>query len=363
MGKVVVVADFVYPNYLGGSARYVYDLLKGFTYHKVDFLLITRMKRGIFALHDLTDCYYEFLKNNNQVVEISSIGDVFKALKKINQDDTLHIHHPVLGLFFAFFSKVGIYTYFFQGPYHKEYRAVNNSKVGFCLRYGLQKLMLLRANKVFVLSEYMKCKVLEISKAIPVIQMDPIFDYEKFSFKHDKSILRTKYQFASTKKILFTSRRLTNRTGVLELVECFIRDFDPNEYDLIIVGKGELQFKLENLISETNHIHYYNYVPDLILVELMALSDVYVLPTRDLEGFGLVILEALAMKMPVVVSDQSGGAAEFISQYDHRLIFCLEDLSASLKKSVSYALVLDRIIDVSRYDYKVVSKKLLNNII
>ena len=33
--RVVVVADFSYPNFLGGSARYVYDLVKNYYEMKI----------------------------------------------------------------------------------------------------------------------------------------------------------------------------------------------------------------------------------------------------------------------------------------------------------------------------------------
>ena len=98
----------------------------------------------------------------------------------------------------------------------------------------------------------------------------------------------------------------------------------------------------------------------------MRLSDVYVLPTRKLEGFGLVVLEALSLKLPVVVSDYSGGAVEFISKYHNDLIFELDNVK-SLKRCIESALLIDKTNDalfnaVIDYDYKTVSNYIYESI-
>ena len=106
-------------------------------------------------------------------------------------------------------------------------------------------------------------------------------------------------------------------------------------------------------------ISFLHFVSDDDLKLLMSLSDVYVLPTRQLEGFGLVVLEALSLKLPVVVSDRSGGAAEFMAKFNNNFIFELDD-SESLKNAIEAALLMDKnnhlLFDsVINYDYKSVS--------
>jgi len=355
--KVVIIADFVYPNYIGGSARYVYDLIKGFEYNKIDYLLITRKKSGVFALKE-KDQFFNAIKENNKVIETSSLKDILNSYKLIKKNDILNIHHPILGFFYSFLKNKKIY--FFHGPLHKEYKEVLKNKLGYIVRYIIQKFVLKRSNKVLVLSNYMRSEVNEITKDIDVCVIGPIFDSNKFKCEKDKNYLRKKYNISMNKKVLFTSRRLTNRTGVIEFVDLFKKYFDKDKFELIIVGKGELQNILDKKIINIDNIRFFNFVSDEVLLELMKLSDVYVLPTKELEGFGLVILEALSIGVPVIVSDKAGGGKEFIEQFDKELVFSLSNEN-TIKKSINYALNLDlsAILDfIKKYDLVLQSRKI-----
>ena len=101
MSKIVVIADFIYPNFLGGSARYVYDMIKGFDYNNIDFLLITRKKYGVFALENEHDMFFDKIIKDGKVIEIAGLFNSFKYIKK---DDILNIHHPILGIFYSLFK-------------------------------------------------------------------------------------------------------------------------------------------------------------------------------------------------------------------------------------------------------------------
>src|SRR3989338_11652600 len=341
MGKIIVVTDFIYPNYVGGSSRYAYDLVKGFYLNRIDFLVITRKKSGIFGTRGIDDDFYDRLRKEYKVIEVSlNPYSLFSTLNHIGRDDVLNIHHPVLGLFYLVFTRPRKITFTFQGPWHEEYLAMGGNRFGAFLRKRLQALLLGRSAIVFVLSNYMRNKATSLAKNINIKVVGPIVDFEKFKglAQGTKIELRRKYGLNPEAKVLFTSRILTARTGVVELAEHFIRDFDPS-YELIIVGQGELNGQLSQVIGQAKNVKWYRSVEDRKLAELMKLSDVYVLPSRDLEGFGLVVLEAMSVGLPVVVSNQAGGGMDFISSIDKNLIFDMNDFSNSLKSCIEYSSV------------------------
>ena len=363
--KVVVVADFCYPNYIGGSARYVYDLVRGFEENKIDFLLITRKQGGEYSLEE-QDVFYQRIREQGKVHEVKGLVSYLESISLVGSKDLIMPHHPILGFLFALlFSKKRI-SYFFHGPLHDEFKARSNSWLGFKVRFFLQSFSLRRAGKIFVLSSFMAKEVLLISSQAKVTVVPAIVDVDKFTVNENKLKLREKFSIPLDKKVLFTSRRLTPRTGVIELADSFIKNFSLDDYHLIIVGQGELSQQLQHLINKSENISFLRFVTDHDLKLLMRLSDVYVLPTRKLEGFGLVVLEALSLKLPVVVSDYSGGAVEFISKYHNDLIFELDN-AKSLKRCIESALLIDKTNDplfnaVIDYDYKTVSNYIYESI-
>jgi phosphatidylinositol alpha-1,6-mannosyltransferase len=84
----------------------------------------------------------------------------------------------------------------------------------------------------------------------------------------------------------------------------------------VIVGEGEERPRLERIIAELkleSHVQMLGELQDRPLVEAYQQCDLFVLPNRnvdgDIEGFGMVLLEAQACGRPVIAGD-SGGTAE-----------------------------------------------------
>jgi len=105
---------------------------------------------------------------------------------------------------------------------------------------------------------------------------------------------------------LFTARRLTPRTGVVELVEAMptVRASIP-DVRLSIAGDGALRGQIERRIAElglAGSVHVLGKIPEEELTERYRTSDLVVMPTKALEGFGLTTAEALASGTPVVAT-------------------------------------------------------------
>jgi phosphatidyl-myo-inositol dimannoside synthase len=88
----------------------------------------------------------------------------------------------------------------------------------------------------------------------------------------------------------------------------------------VVVGDGPYRAALEKLALELGvgeQVLFMGRVPDEILPDMYAISDVFAMPSRedvaacDLEGFGLVFLEASACAKPIVAG-RSGGIADAV---------------------------------------------------
>lgn len=121
------------------------------------------------------------------------------------------------------------------------------------------------------------------------------------------------------KKIILTVGRLVRRKGhdmVLHALPHIISKI-PNIF-YIIVGDGPDRGYLESIITDLNlgkYVHILSNVPDADVGGYYSVADVFAMPTRaigpDVEGFGIVFLEAAYAGLPIVAG-VSGGEIEAI---------------------------------------------------
>lgn len=125
--------------------------------------------------------------------------------------------------------------------------------------------------------------------------------------KADKNLmarLKTDYGIGKDRMILFIGR-LTGVKGVDNLILSFpsvLREFPDTK--LVIIGKGEQYNSLVQMCERLNISHRVKIISNFISEEeriaSYALSDVCVFPSTS-EPFGIVSLEAMALKKPLVV--------------------------------------------------------------
>ena len=132
--------------------------------------------------------------------------------------------------------------------------------------------------------------------------------------------LRTRYGLGGRPTVVCVSR-LVPRKGQDMLIRALprIRDRVPGSA-LVIVGGGPYLDRLQAIAAETGvseHVVFTKGVPGDELPAHYALGDVFAMPCRtrgaglDVEGLGIVFLEASATGIPVVAGD-SGGAPETV---------------------------------------------------
>lgn len=117
------------------------------------------------------------------------------------------------------------------------------------------------------------------------------------------------------KKILFSACRLIERKGIhwfVDKVIPLIAD-DYRDFIYVVVGDGPMRRHIENIIHKRNlydRVMLLGKVDDGLLALLYNISDIFVMPNipvqGDIEGFGVVALEAASCKIPVIASNLEG---------------------------------------------------------
>jgi len=158
------------------------------------------------------------------------------------------------------------------------------------------------ANSNFTRQWYLDMFGHDLSKKTKTI---PAGISNNIDFNRDVSWIDKKYNFQHDKMVLFTGR-LTEHKGV----EYLIKAARQIKAEVIIAGDGPERKYLESLIlkfklTNVHMVGYFSYKLDTIN-DFYLRSDVYVAPSVWNEPLGLVILEAMVNKTPVVVSRKGG---------------------------------------------------------
>ena len=150
-------------------------------------------------------------------------------------------------------------------------------------------------------------------------------DLERFKPLHRDVSLVERYGLQSNKVILTVGRlasdeRYKGFDQVIELMPQLINRFPNLKY--LIVGDGSDRRRLEEKVEAlglSDRVIFTGYVPKSEQVAHYNLADVYVMPSTG-EGFGIVLLEAVACGVPVVGSRVDGSREALLDGQLGRLV-------------------------------------------
>ncbi|MHA1377713.1 MAG: glycosyltransferase family 4 protein [Candidatus Helarchaeota archaeon] len=128
--------------------------------------------------------------------------------------------------------------------------------------------------------------------------------------------LRQKLGILDKKVILFVGR-LDQRKGAIFLVKAMhnVKKIITDDFKCIIVGNGPQKKQIINFLNKNNIRSFFSFINQISydnLRKIFFLCDLLVLPSLY-EGLGLVLLEAMASKKPIIGTN-SGGIPEIIRQ-------------------------------------------------
>lgn len=163
-----------------------------------------------------------------------------------------------------------------------------------------------------------------LSKDKRAIIYNPLTPIER-----EQKITNTTEKVDDDRKLLVAMGRLTYQKGFDILLSAFHKFADQyTQWQLVILGEGELREKLEKQIDDlglTNRV----VLPGVIKnpFPFLQKSKIFVLSSRY-EGFGNVIIEAMACGLPVISTDCPSGPREIINNQVDGILVPTEDVWA-----------------------------------
>ena len=245
------------------------------------------------------------------------------------------LHHAFLGPALAGCAAPLLYV--FHGPWAEEFRFAKQSRPRSVLRRAFDGLVtgqlrrterraLRQAARIFVLSRHFESQLPRWHGAPlpPVRVISGGVNAEQFYPLPDRAAVRQELGLAPDQFLFLTMRRLDPRMGLPILIDAFARVAAAFPHaQLWLTGRGPQETALRQQIQERGldgRVRLLGFVADAQLLKVLNAADCTVMPSLDLEGFGLATVESLACGVPVLGS-RAAATPELLAPLSADLLF------------------------------------------
>ena len=355
--NVVLFAEVTLEQVIGGAERVLRQQALGLAKLGHHVRVIARAPfasaEATLSIGSVTERRYPVMRTSEPAFVRSSVQNALRAFDLTWQTcpvDIGMIHQSLAGLGPILFryGMVSRWVYVCHSLAHEEYltraeRAATTleqvrRRLSVRARRWIERMVIRRCHHVIVLSEFMKQQVM-VTHGIAPTQITVVpgaADPATFYPAQDGNEVRRELKLPETHTILFTVRNLVPRMGLEHLLEAMTMLGEERQNLLLLIGgEGQLRPRLEEQIRRRgleDSVQLLGFVPEGQLAKYYQASDLVVMPTLQLEGFGLVTVESLACGTPVM-GTPVGAIPEVLSAVDPLLVTEGTD-GASLAKTL-----------------------------
>ncbi len=359
-----MVADLYIPDRMGGSEIVIKETSKSLIQsgHNV-YILAGRYGERVLRENKEGVKIYRFpiIKINLFLSLMSIYINVRKFLDELTSKigfDLIILHHPysALPVVSSGLCRHIPKVYVFYGPAYQEWlieyagkevpllgkfmRPLFMPAVSTMLK-KIQKYALNHSNQIVVLSEFSRKQVEDHFDIKHKTTMVPGgVDTERFKPTNNRSLLKYNLGVLMDRTIFLTVRRLVPRMGIENLILAMSKVVRENNNVLLLIGgKGILEKRLKRLCNSLQldeYVKFLGFIDDNKLPLYYQIADCFILPTLDLEGFGLTTLEALSCGTPVLGTPK-GATVEILGVLNKNLLFEGTAPSQMAKLMLSFA--------------------------
>lgn len=323
MKKTLLFSE-IFPPIHGGSGRWFWEVYSRLDPNNYVILAGTTPEQKVFddeanlTIERITFKYKKWsdwglLSISGIIFYINLFIDTWKAIKK-HEIDVIHCGRCIPEGFIAYLIKSTLNIPYYCYIHGEDVEnAATSRSFSWIVRRALKGADLLICN-----SENSKRVLLahwDVNPELTTV-ITPGVDTNTFKPAPKSLELRAKFSW-NERPVLLTVSRLELRKGHATLIEALV-DIKVKIPDVLyaIIGGGPQKPELEKLVSELgleDNVMFMSELSDRQMIECYQQSDIFVLPNRDIgrniEGFGIVMIEAQACGVPVI-GGNSGGTPE-----------------------------------------------------
>lgn len=339
MPRILMVTNLFYPL-MGGSEHVVFETSRRLVKEGHEVHVLTELTKPDWPVYEQVEgihihrCQVSF---SNPITRFGSgvfnAARLFRQLSTEYAFDLLHFHLTLssIGVLFCRASRRSARIASFYGPWDEEElveRRIRSrwspGRLKALLFRMLQKFVLQRSSKIIVLSDYSRGQVTDLIGAAERCVLIPGgVDLDRFRPARDRSQVRSRFQIPPDQTTLLTIRRLVPRMGIDTLIAAMPLILSQNQNVSLIIGSdGPLRSDLERQVDQLGireHVRFTGFIPQEELPQYYQAADLFIMPTRALEGFGLPVVEAMACGTPAL-GTAVGSITELIGAFDKRLL-------------------------------------------
>ena len=308
---------------MGGAEKLLVDIVNALDETKdYEIHILTKLKSNSYFFNLIKDkIKYHFLLEKKSGGFFSKIRD--SILKKMN--------------FKKFSDKVDIIIDFLDGDFFSYIKRIKDKEKIIWLHLSYEKLKI-RKNidrklsayrKIIVIADDMEKELLEMRKDLKnIYKIDNFVDYQEIDKKLNEDL---KINFDFKQEYFLTVCRLNEeQKDVKTLIAAF--SLYKGEEKLVIVGDGPDKKILEDLCIEKNlkdKVIFLGMINNPFI--FMKNAQAFILSSK-VEGFGLVLVEALFCGTKVISSDCPTGPSQILLNGEAGELFEVGDIEGLLKK-------------------------------
>ena len=309
---------------MGGAERLLVDIVNTlYETKEYEIHILTKLKSNSYFFNLIKDkIKYDFLLEKKSEGFFSKTRD--SILKKIN--------------FKKFSDKVDIIIDFLDGDFCSYIKNIKDKKKIVWLHSSYKNLLIRKKNideklkhydKILVIADDMEKELLEMRKDLKnIYKIDNFVDYQEIDKKINEDL---KIDFNFNQKYFLTVCRLNEeQKDVKTLIEAF--SLYKGDEKLVIAGDGPDRKMLEDLCIEKNlkdKVIFLGMINNPFI--FIKNSQAFILSSK-VEGFGLVLIEALYCGAKVISSNCPTGPSQILLNGEAGELFEVSNVTELLNK-------------------------------
>lgn len=343
--RMLVISDAFWPDHTGGITKSLLNEVEGLVARGHQIVVVTRKhdsgsprhesRNGYEVYRYSAPCKDSIFYRMYPLVTVGQLPRLARALE-ISRFEVVYAHNPFQMLAWDRVPSDMPLVYAFHAPKRDE--------IDIDLRrgkYGLQTPFLWLARPLIEMIEHRaleQADLVVVRSGFMAKQMRSLcgnclqakvtriplgVNTVRFPFAEDTSIARDMIGLRTDQQTLLTVRRLVGRMGLENLIDAMAHVVRRHPQSLLLVGgegylREELGRRTRRLGLEQN-IRLLGFIPEETLPTYYQAADLFILPTAELEGFGLATIEALSCGTPTIVTPV-GASPEVVRPLDEELI-------------------------------------------